>query len=454
MNALSPISSALLPWLLLGAARAQEAPVSVDKVLAEVRANSQVPGIAAAAVRDGRILAIGVAGVRELGKAQPIEKADRFVIGSCTKAMTRLLVGRLLQAGKIRPEATLPQLLPEVKMRDEYTKATLADLMRHTAGLPPYTRITPQLTPIFFELQGPPMEARSKFAEHVLQEAPAGTVGKDFVYSNAGYAILGNVAERRVGRPWETLITDEVFTPLKMTAVRIGLPDGPANPPVASGHERTPHGYELAKDSPPVTGLLAPAGGVVLGIEDFARFAIAEVAVERGDAGEFLGKETCTRLPPLRPKDSSGSEGEAFFGGQGTFTAAFAVWPSKSFAIVVATNGGDSDEVCQAALDAVRAACAPDVPAPPGVIRATGPAGGRFLGIQMRAGSDGSFVVVRVDPGSLAEKGGLRVGDQLAALDGKAISEWPQEEIAPAIRAPNARITVLRDGKKVEIEIP
>ena len=39
----------------------------------------------------------------------------------------------------------------------------------------------------------------------------------------------------------------------------------------------------------------------------------------------------------------------------GTYTAAFAVWPSKGFGVVVCTNGGDGDEACASAVDAVRA---------------------------------------------------------------------------------------------------
>jgi CubicO group peptidase (beta-lactamase class C family) len=435
-------------------ARVQDSKTSLDKLLDQIRERTHLPGIAAAAVRDGKIVAAGVSGVRELGKPDAIQASDRFLIGSCTKPMTRLLFARLIQAGKIAADAKLPDLLPGVKMRDEYRNATLADLMRHTAGLQPYTRITPKETPIVFELQGTPMERRGRFAEHVLLEAPAGAVGKDFVYSNAAYAILGNIAERKMGKPWEDLMAEEVFKPLHIGSVTIGLPEGDAAAGMPRGHERTPKGYEVAKHSPPVAGLLAPAGGVVLTIEDFARFAIAEVAVERGDGGDFLSRETCAKLPALRPKDAGSEEGGAFFGGQGTYTAAFAVWPSKGFGVVVCTNGGGSDDGCQAAIDAIRAACAPEIVESPRPILAGGPASGRKLGIQVRAEPDGPFVIVKVEPGSLGEKGGLQADDEVVALDGKAIGEWDQDEIIPAIRAPKAKLTVLRGGKKIELEMP
>ena len=444
------LAASLLPFH--GIPNAEDAPRSLNSVLDGVRETTKVPGLAAAAVRDGKIVAVGVTGVRELGKPEPVAIGDPFLVGSCTKAMTRLLFARLIQAGKVSADATLPELLPGVAMRDEYRKATLADVMRHTAGLAPYTEITPKRTPIVFELHGAPGEVRGKFVEHLLQESPAGTVGKDFVYSNAGYALLGNAAERKCGKSWEELVASEVFFPLSMKSVRVGLPPPDRQAGMPIGHARSAKGFEVDRDGPPVNGLFAPAGGVVLPIEDFARFAIGEIAVEKGDAGAFLGKDTCAKLASLRPRDAGGSEGEAFFGGQGTYTAAFAVWPSKGFGVVVCSNGGESDDACQAAIDAVRAACAPEIAAPTRAVLATGP--GRKLGVQMRAVPGESLVIVKVEPGSLAEKGGLQVDDEIVAIEGKAIADWPQEEMTPAIRAPKARITVMRAGKKVELVMP
>src|SRR5689334_11567790 len=75
------------------AAAANEAPRSLDATLDGIRSTTGIPGLAAAAVRDGKIVAVGVSGVRELGKPEPIARGDRFLVGSCTKAMTRLLYG-------------------------------------------------------------------------------------------------------------------------------------------------------------------------------------------------------------------------------------------------------------------------------------------------------------------------------------------------------------------------
>jgi len=163
---LLPLSIALAATASLSlapTALAQDTPRSLNSLLDGIREKTSIPGLAAAAVRDGKIVAVGVTGVRELGKPEPVAVGDAFLVGSCTKAMTRLLYARLIQARKMPAEASLPDLLPGVAMRDEYKKATLADVMRHTAGIPPYTFITPEKTPIVFELRGAPAEVRGKF---------------------------------------------------------------------------------------------------------------------------------------------------------------------------------------------------------------------------------------------------------------------------------------------------
>ena len=82
------------------------------------------------------------------------------------------------------------------------------------------------------------------------------------------------------------------------------------------------------------------------------------------------------------------------------------------------------------------------------------PPSGRKLGVQVRAEPGGAFVITKVEPGSLAEKGGLQAGDEVLAIAGKPLADWKQEEILPALKAPKAKLEVLRAGKHVQLEMP
>ena len=446
-----PILVALVMSLAVASAAPAQTPASAGEVLAQVRERAKIPGIAAAVVRDGRIVAAGVSGLREIGKPDAIQLGDPFVIASCTKRMTRLLVGRLVQSGRLRLDATLPQLLPGVKMRPEYEKATLADLIGHTAGLPAYTRITPRDTPIIFELKGSPERQRTRFVEHVLMESPAGTVGRDFVYSNAGFVVIGNIAERAAGKPWETLIQEEVLQPLGIRSATIGFPMSAAPNALPKGHERTPDGYAPATYAPPNNGVFAPAGGVCLSIEDFARFAAAEVNADAGIATPFLEKTTVETLSALQPENSRRGENITFYGGQGTFTAACALWPAKGLGIVVCVNAGHGDDLCNAAIEALRVAFAPDIPPE---VAPIGPGSGPKLGVMLRARPDGTVFFESVLAGGPADGAGIKAGDELVTLDGKTFKAMDPSVAGPALRAPGVTIGIRRDGKLLEIRMP
>ena len=333
-------------------------PTDLREALDPIRTRTGVPAISAVAVRDGAVIATGTVGVRAVGSPAPASPDDPFLIGSCAKSMMRLLVARLADAGVVTFDTALGDALKDTPMREDYRGVTIRQLLTHRGGIQPYTQIGPRITPWLFELTGSAVEQRAAFAAHVLNESPAAAPGTEEIYSNAGFGIVAHVLERLTGKPWEELVSEQVFVPLGMTTARIGLPTSAEHPEGVRGHLRGPDGYELAPGwREPLPGI-APAGMVSCSITDFARLAGELAGVEGGKPGVFLSVDAARNARESMPAGGS-IAGVPFFGGEGTFTAAFALWPSLGLAIVVETNGGDSDDVCQAAIEAVRAVVAP-----------------------------------------------------------------------------------------------
>src|SRR2546430_2497132 len=77
-------------------------PKDVSALLTPIIQKHDAPGMAAAVVQSGEIVALGVAGVRTRGKPEKIAIADRFHIGSDTKTMTAMLCGILVDEGKMK----------------------------------------------------------------------------------------------------------------------------------------------------------------------------------------------------------------------------------------------------------------------------------------------------------------------------------------------------------------
>jgi CubicO group peptidase (beta-lactamase class C family) len=446
-------------------ARASD-PRDLGPILEKVRDQTKAPGLAAAIIRDGKLAGVGVAGVRKLGEEQKVERGDLLMIGSCGKSLTRLLLGRLIDKGLLRIDSTLRELLPDVDMRDEYTKVTIAQLIAHRGGIQPYTEIGPQRTPKLFALTGAPTEQRAAFAAILLAEAPSAPPGTREVYSNAGYGLLGHIAERLAKRPYEDALREFVFEPLGMKSAVVAMPNSTPQRVGLTGHMREGETYRPAPRIREPLAAIAPAGMMSCSIDDFARFAAVLAACEADKPGDFLKPATVAAIREARPGGKS-VDGVPFFGGDGFYTAAFALWPSAGTAIVVGSNAGESDEVCQAAIDAVREACAPELSKTPagmgGGPRAARDAGGSDAadanrtkyGFSIRGEDTGSqsWYVQDIVPDSIAARSGLKDGDQIIELNGMPLEKIEPDKRIEQVRKSPLKLTVLRDGKRVEIEL-
>lgn len=337
---------------VLARAEDRREPVDIGNTIETVRKKFDLPGMAAAVVRDGKIVAQGAAGVRELGKPEPIRIDDRFGIGSCTKPMTVLLVMRLVDAGKLKFDSKLSDMLPGVRMRDEYRPVTVAQLLTFQGGIQPYEQIGPRITPILFE-PGTAAEARRKFVEHVLNEPPIGKVGESR-YSNASYVLAGAIAELAGGAPYESLMEQYVFQPLGMTRSGFGRPRNAERPTEPWQHVRRGDNYQpIPVRDMPAERVMAAPGGAHCPIGDFARFAVYKLAAARGNYA-LIQPATAEAARKALGRESFG-DGEEF-GGTPWLHAGLRVNSQNNLALVVATNAGDSEDACTQALDAAASA--------------------------------------------------------------------------------------------------
>src|SRR6476646_10575493 len=72
-------------------------PLEFDVQLEGIRRKFHLPALAAAAVRDGRIVEIAATGVRKFGEDEEVTVDDAWHLGSCTKSMTATLAAMLVE---------------------------------------------------------------------------------------------------------------------------------------------------------------------------------------------------------------------------------------------------------------------------------------------------------------------------------------------------------------------
>ena len=331
-------------------------------LLSQVCEDTGAPAIAAAVVKDGRIIEEAAVGVREMGKTDAVEVDDRFHWGSVTKSATGTIIGSLIEQGVLDWDTTIGEVFAEYEPRAEYRDVTIEHLMGHVAGIDSFTQMRPGM---FSKHMAEPtqMARRASFVRSVLQMDPVGTPGKTMQYSNAGITVAGHMAEKLTGKPWETLVEEFVFEPFHMTTAGNGWPRdiGPDEP---IGHMRGPSG--LRPRDFPRRHPMDPAGNVHSSIGDFARYALAHLDGLAGRDGA-LKASTIQRLhtPPanvIAPEDYAfgwgmneflGEERHWHNGGGGTFLAEIHLFPGQDAGVVFLTNCGFTEALTPRIIEAI-----------------------------------------------------------------------------------------------------
>src|SRR3954451_2499374 len=75
-------------------------PADLDAYVASSMKGFDVPGMAVAIVKDGKVVVAKGYGVRKLGDATPVDDFTMFAIGSNTKAFTTAALATLVDAGQ------------------------------------------------------------------------------------------------------------------------------------------------------------------------------------------------------------------------------------------------------------------------------------------------------------------------------------------------------------------
>ncbi len=237
---------------------------AVDAEVALWRRRDTATDIVVAVIRDGvsRVQSYGPGGATE---------ATLFQIGSISKVFTGLLLQRLVDAGALRAEQTLGELIgARFPLAPEVAAISLLQLSTHTSGLPTVPK------PIEGEVLrrvGKAGLMRDPYNELTRDEALAylaDPVGRKkagrFSYSNYGMGLLAHVLELETGKRYAALLEDLVFAPLGMRDSHGDLPDEAAAR-LIQGHDDAGRPVGPWRFSS-----LAGAGSITSNARDLVRF--------------------------------------------------------------------------------------------------------------------------------------------------------------------------------------
>jgi CubicO group peptidase (beta-lactamase class C family) len=328
-------------------------PVDEDAVrTAMARVLTQWPsaGVAAAVVRRGQPTSFHAHGVADAVASRPVTDDTVFRIGSLTKPITAMAVMQLWEDGRIDLDAPANDYLKAFKLttgRRQLRPATVRQLLTHTAGVGYWRRLSDLRRPgPGSGVQAQRLLPLSEYYGHGLpQEVEPGT---KWVYSNHGFAALGQIVEDVTGQPLATVLRERLFDPLGMDHTDLVLSER-VRPGLATGYVLRRRGLV------PVVPREVPApgsGGLYSTAGDLAR--LVAFLLEPGQTGVLEAATVATMFAPhYRPDPRVAGMGLGFDllresgvttvskgGTMDGFLSQLVLAPDEGTGLVVLTNTG------------------------------------------------------------------------------------------------------------------
>lgn len=329
---------------------------TVTDFVEQMRKEYDVPGVAIGIVEDGKVILSRGFGVRELGKPAKVDGDTRFMIASNTKALTTLMLAKLVDAGKLDWNARAEDVYPSFRLGDAATtdKVLVKHLICACTGVP-----RQDFEWLFEGEKQTPATVMTTLA--TMQ--PTSGFGELFQYSNPMAAAAGFIGGQiaypgsELGAGYDKAMQSLVFDPLKMSNTTFDYAKA------QTGDYASPHGLNI-QHKVTVMGMdlndtivsSRPAGAAWSTVNDLLKYV--QMEIDRGklaDGSRYIGEAAL--LQRREPQISLGvdrnyamalmvdqSDGVTVVdhgGDMGGFHSNMMWWPDQKVGAVILTNADE-----------------------------------------------------------------------------------------------------------------
>lgn len=262
----------------------------LTRFVEDARVKFEVPGVAIGIVQQGKVVFAGGFGVRELGKADPVDAGTLFMIASNNKALTTLMLAKQVDAGRFGWDTPVTALLPGFRVGDAATtrKVLVRHLVCACTGMP-----RQDMEMVFEGERASPDTLMATLA--TMQ--PTSGLGELYQYSNAMAAAGGFAGghalhpQLELGVAYDRAMQELVFDPLGMQATTFDFTRALA------GNHASPHARDADGNNVPIgLGIQRnaipgrPDGGAWSNVDDMLRYVQMELAAGvLPDGARYIG---------------------------------------------------------------------------------------------------------------------------------------------------------------------
>ncbi|MGW8390055.1 serine hydrolase [Pseudoduganella sp. HUAS MS19] len=280
------------------AAAAASAPAfDLDRDVNLALKTFDVPGMAIAIVKDGKVLATKGFGVRKLGNPAPVTGKTLFEIASNSKAFTAAGLAQLVDDGQLGWDDPVTRHLPSFQMADAYVTHTMTvrDLLVHRSGLglgagdllwwPTTTFSTDEII------------------DRLRNVKLATSFRNNYAYDNLLYIVAGKIIAQKAGKSWEQAMHERILAPLGMHGTTTNVDEMLKAPDYSAPHSKI-NGKAAVVKPMPVQNAVG-AIGIQTNAEDIAKWMQVLLNEGRMENGKQLfsakqAREMWTQQTPMK----------------------------------------------------------------------------------------------------------------------------------------------------------
>lgn len=251
----------------------------IDSLVQKTMTTFNVPGMAVAVLKDGKVYHKNTYGVRSIKTNTKVNEHTLFGVASNTKAVTAAALGQLVDQKKITWDTKVNDIIPEFKLYDAYVtrEFTVRDLLTHRSGLGLGAGDL-MVFPASNTTTLPEMIHNMRYLK------PVSSFRSKYDYDNLLYIIAGEIVARVSKMPYDDYIAKYFFEPLGMDRSLLSLKAIDADDNRIDGHAPVKGKLEITGYT--FTQIATPAAGIYASINDMTKWV--QALLDEGKYGPQL----------------------------------------------------------------------------------------------------------------------------------------------------------------------
>ena len=246
-------------------------PQQVD-IIESIREEDGIPGVAAAIVKNGEIVAADGFGYRNRDAELPMTAHTVSPLCSLTKSFTGVAIMQLVDSGKLWLDEPVVSYLPNFRVADidASHKITPRILLCHKSGM----GRTGHQGRMFKESH--PYKNRAELVSQLAEVALKISPNAAFAYCNEGYVTLGHLVETISGIPLEDYFQSRIFDAVGMKRTYPRFSQWRSETDRSHGYVKKEDDYEETQ-LPENYSIYLSTGGICSTAYDYANYLIASI---------------------------------------------------------------------------------------------------------------------------------------------------------------------------------